>query len=76
MTGRYSIRPGLSWFPAGPENTLQPDEVTLAEILRDAGYHTGYIGKWHLEAKTGSQPQNQGFDEWRVGFSGSSDGVL
>ena len=76
MTGRYSIRLGLSWFPAGPENTLQPDEVTLAEMLREVGYHTGYIGKWHLDAETGSQPQNQGFDEWRVGFSGSSDGVL
>jgi len=76
MTGRYSIRLGLSWFPAGPDNTLQDDEVTLGEMLRDVGYHTGYVGKWHLNAETKSEPQNQGFDEWRVGFSGSSDGVL
>ena len=34
------------------------------------------LPKWHLDAETGSQPQNQGFNEWRVGFSGSSDGVL
>jgi len=76
MTGRYSIRLGLSWFPAGPDNSLQPDEVTLGELFRGAGYDTAYIGKWHLDAMTASQPQNQGFDEWRVGFSGTSDGVL
>jgi arylsulfatase len=76
MTGRYAVRLGLSWFPAGPENTLQPEELTLGELFQSAGYDTAYIGKWHLDAMPESQPQNQGFDEWRVGFSGSSDGVL
>lgn len=46
---------------------LPPDEITMAEILRDSGYRTLFIGKWHLGAAEPFQPQNQGFDEW-VGF--------
>ena len=46
---------------------LPPEEITMAEILRDSGYRTLFIGKWHLGAAEPFQPQNQGFDEW-VGF--------
>jgi arylsulfatase A-like enzyme len=76
MTGRYSIRSGLSWFPDVEPNTLQDDEFTLGELFSAAGYGTSYVGKWHLGRSLQSQPQNQGFDEWRVGFFGSTDGVL
>ena len=65
MTGRYSIRCGLSLVVLrGSPNTLQAKEVTLAEILKDAGYATAMFGKWHLGMEPQSQPHNQGFDEY------------
>ena len=77
MTGRYSIRAGLSLIIApGGVNTLQPEEVTLGELFQSADYKTTYVGKWHLDAEPKSQPQKQGFDQWLVGFSGTSDVVL
>lgn len=76
MTGRYSIRSGLSWFADAEPNRLQAEEYTLGELFDDAGYTTAYVGKWHLGRSLQSQPQNQGFDEWRVGFFSSTDGVL
>jgi len=77
LTGRYSVRSGLSLIIApGGVNTLQPEEVTLGELFKSAGYDTTYIGKWHLDAEPKSQPQNQGFDQWLVGFSGTTDVVL
>jgi arylsulfatase len=39
-------------------------EITIAEMLRDAGYATAMFGKWHLGDQTYSQPQNKGFDEF------------
>ena len=42
---------------------MPASEVTLAETLRDAGYHTAHIGKWHLGNAAGMAPQDQGFDE-------------
>jgi arylsulfatase A-like enzyme len=45
--------------------SLQPDEVTVAEVLKQAGYHTGAIGKWGLaEPDSPGVPQKKGFDEW------------
>ncbi|WP_372808845.1 arylsulfatase [Pontiella sp.] len=50
MTGRYSWRSGLksgvtwAFFPS----LIEPEVVTVAEVLRDAGYETGMVGKWHL----------------------------
>ncbi|PDT44366.1 arylsulfatase [Sinorhizobium fredii] len=65
MTGRYSIRSGLSLVAvAGTPFSLPAEEITMAEMLRDAGYATAMFGKWHLGAQAYSQPQNQGFDEF------------
>lgn len=41
---------------------LNPDEITLAEILKEQGYNTACIGKWHLGDQTKFLPTNQGFD--------------
>ena len=65
MTGRYSIRSGLSLVAvAGSAISLPATEITMAEMLRDAGYATAIFGKWHLGAQPYSQPQNKGFDEF------------
>ncbi len=77
MTGRYSIRSGLSLVIApGGSNQLQAGEYTLGNLFKDAGYDTAYYGKWHLGESTESEPQYFGFDQWRFGFYGSSDGTL
>lgn len=77
LTGQYSIRSGLSLIIAGGgKGGLQPDDVTLGTMFKSAGYNTAYMGKWHLGPGTASQPQNQGFDSWTIGFKGTTDGVL
>jgi arylsulfatase len=77
QTGRYSIRSGLSLvIPPGEAGGLAADEFTLGELFKSAGYDTAYIGKWHLGPGAENQPQNQGYDEWRIGFYGSTDSTL
>ncbi|MFO7973351.1 MAG: sulfatase-like hydrolase/transferase [Candidatus Hydrogenedentota bacterium] len=63
MTGRTPNRMGC--FKWG--HTLRPQEITIAEALKSAGYTTGHFGKWHLgSVQKGSpvNPANSGFDEW------------
>ena len=63
MTGRHPNRFGC--FTWG--RTLRPQEVTIAERLKEAGYVTGHFGKWHLgSVRKGSpvNPGSSGFDEW------------
>jgi arylsulfatase len=77
QTGRYSIRSGLSLIIApGAAGGLQEDEFTLGEMFKSVGYNTSYIGKWHLGPQPYSQPQNQGYDQWLLGFYGSTDSTL
>ena len=42
---------------------MPPGEITIAEVLREAGYYTAHIGKWHLGARGNMRPENQGFDD-------------
>lgn len=56
-------------IPAG-EKGLPPDEVTMAETLKQAGYHTVHVGKWHLGRRNGMAPEDQGFDESLMMHSG------
>lgn len=58
---RLSMRPVL--FPRS-DRGLHPDEVTIAEMLKDAGYRTAAIGKWHLGHLPPCLPTNQGFDSY------------
>ncbi len=74
MTGRYGIR--TRQRPEGPPRGvwygITKWEITLAEMLTDAGYETGMFGKWHLGDTEGRFPVDQGFDEW-IGLPRSSD---
>ena len=49
---------------------LPGEEVTVAELLKQAGYHTVHIGKWHLGRSEESRPTAQGFDESLLMASG------
>jgi arylsulfatase A-like enzyme len=63
MTGRHPNRFGC--FKWG--HTLRPQEITIAEALRKAGYITGHFGKWHLGSVCKDSPVNpgtSGFNEW------------
>jgi len=63
LTGRHPIRSGITEvFQPGDPNGLPPDEVTIAELLKPAGYVTGMVGKWHLGDQVQYHPLNQGFD--------------
>ncbi|HUQ69958.1 MAG TPA: sulfatase-like hydrolase/transferase [Planctomycetaceae bacterium] len=63
MTGRTPNRSGVfSWG-----HVLRPEEVTIAEALKTAGYATGHFGKWHLGSMLAGQatsPGGSGFDRW------------
>ncbi len=63
MTGRYYLRTGLYNTRFGGDS-IALGEVTVAELLRDAGYRTGLFGKWHLGKYADYQPQRRGFDEF------------
>jgi arylsulfatase A-like enzyme len=63
MTGRNPNRSGTLWF----NYSLRPQEITLPQILREAGYRTGHFGKWHLGAVKDESPVNPGrlgYDEY------------
>ena len=76
MTGRHAYKTGLAYFVllANQGTGLPAAEVTVAERLRDAGYSTHMIGKWHLGfAKKAMLPTSRGFDRFFFGgASGSS----
>ncbi len=66
MTGQRPLTHGVFMNDV----PLAPDAVTLAKVLRDAGYDTGYIGKWHIDGHGRSnfipRERRQGFDYWKV----------
>jgi arylsulfatase A-like enzyme len=75
LTGRHPFRYGVRFANGGH---MKPEEITLPEILRDAGYATGHFGKWHLGTLSNSYsgkpdrkpeenyvtPGMNGFTEW------------
>ena len=83
LTGSYSERVGVQGaFNHTARVGLNPDEETIAEMLRSIGYVTGIFGKWHLGHHKKFLPLQQGFDEylgipysndmWPVDYDGSS----
>ncbi len=63
MTGRYYLRTGLYNTRFGGDS-MGLGEITVAQLLKRAGYRTGLFGKWHLGKYPGYQPQERGFDEF------------
>lgn len=65
LTGCYPNRLGLGGTALGPgsKTGLSNEEQTLGALLRDAGYHTGVVGKWHLGDAPKFLPPSHGFDE-------------
>lgn len=64
MTGRFPARAGV---PSNVSSTkgdegMPSSELTIAELLRSAGYATGHVGKWHLGYTPETMPNGQGFD--------------
>ena len=70
MTGCYPTRIGMGMgskhgvLLAGDKKGLNPDEITIAEVLKHAGYRTAMFGKWHLGDQPKFLPTRQGFDEF------------
>lgn len=63
MTGRHPNRYGTF----APNYSIRPQEITLAQLLSEAGYACGHFGKWHLgpvKAESPTSPGAMGFDEW------------
>ena len=84
LTGKYPARLLLTdWLPSGRWNpkakmregrrvrALPMEEFTLAEALREVGYRTAHIGKWHLGSEPYSLPQHHGFD---INIAGNGHG--
>jgi len=82
LTGRVHLRSGMFgrreavFFPDSYAG-LPAEEVTLAEALREVGYATGIVGKWHLGHLPEYLPTRNGFDSWfGIPYSNDMDGNL
>jgi arylsulfatase A len=69
MTGRTPSRIGVyDWIPANHPMHLSREEITIATLLKQAGYATCHVGKWHLNGRFNHpdqpQPGDHGFDHW------------
>jgi arylsulfatase A-like enzyme len=76
MTGRYPMRYGLQTLVIFPNHSygLPTDERTLPQALKEAGYNTAMVGKWHLgHADKKFWPQNRGFDHFYGNLVGEVD---
>ncbi|MCF7958265.1 MAG: sulfatase-like hydrolase/transferase [Phycisphaerae bacterium] len=69
MTGRYQQRAGIVSVIVGRRDKigLEPSEVTISGLLKNAGYKTALFGKWHCGTDIRHNPTNHGFDEF-IGF--------
>jgi arylsulfatase len=74
MTGCYPIRIAEVMNGKNGHTLPHTKEATMAEMLRDAGYRTGIVGKWHLGMTQGCDPLSQGFEHayFTPAFNGAS----
>ncbi len=75
LSGRYPVRAGVRSILAGHRQAtgLPRTTPTIAEALRDVGYHTGMSGKWHLGVSEESRPHHHGFNDWFGFLAGCVD---
>ncbi|WP_245749417.1 arylsulfatase B [Gemmobacter aquatilis] len=76
MTGRYPLRYGLQLgvIPSGGSYGLSTDEYILPQAMKDAGYRTAMVGKWHLgHGDTKYWPRARGFDSFYGALVGEID---
>lgn len=79
LTGRYAFRYGLGSDPVAMENPmgLSLSETLLPELLRNEGYNTHAVGKWHLGFCNSSyHPNNRGFDTHYGHYAGALGTLL
>ena len=69
LTGRHEFRNGVT-HTINERERLTPDAVTLAQVLKSAGYTTGIFGKWHLGDEPDRWPDKRGFDEMFIHGAG------
>lgn len=66
ITGRYPERVGvpgvIRTYPDGNFGYLKPSAVTIADMMKKAGYETSLVGKWHLGLESPNKPNERGFD--------------
>ncbi len=62
LTGRHALSVGV-WDVHGGRDFLAPDQKLLPAYLKDLGYRTGMMGKWHSGITSGYHPWQRGFDE-------------
>ena len=74
LTGRYQARHGWEFNPAGRDvgNGMSTAESTFADALKDLGYATGMVGKWHLGYQREHHPMSRGFDAFFGLLAGGS----
>ena len=76
LTGKYQQRVGIEGVVTAKSHRtvgLDLEEVTFADALKQEGYRTGIMGKWHVGYPAEFNPVHQGFDEYRGFVSGNVD---
>jgi arylsulfatase A-like enzyme len=65
LTGRYAVRSGVTnvLMPSSPDG-LSASEQTIPKLLKERGYRTAMVGKWHLGTRPDRAPNSCGFDEF------------
>ncbi len=78
LTGRMPQRMGINsvFFPESFTG-MAPEEITIAEVLKEKGYQTAHVGKWHLGHMQQYLPLNQGFDSYfGIPYSNDMESVV
>ncbi|MGA0608574.1 sulfatase-like hydrolase/transferase [Phenylobacterium sp. VNQ135] len=78
LTGRYQQRFGFEFNPVGRDRRggVALSETFIGQVMREAGYRTAMVGKWHLGQAPGYQPLDRGFDEFFGITAGASSYMI